>query len=68
MTLLYIIGSAWLACAAIFCLALAASASRETPETAELQISNIIPLEPYARLAAEDNQVFLQDHQERRAA
>ena len=68
MTLLIIGGSLWIACATIFCLALSAAAHREIPEHVAAEASNIIPFESFTRLNFEDDQVFVEDHQERRAA
>ena len=68
MAIIYIVASVWFVCATILCLGLAASAGREVPEVAEAEGSNIISLEPYTRLTSEDNQVFLDEPQERKAA
>jgi hypothetical protein len=68
MGIIYIAASVWFVCAAMFCLALAVAARREIPEMAQGEGSNIIPLESYARLTLEDNQVFLDESDERKAA
>ena len=68
MTLLIIGGSLWVGCATIFCLALSAAAHRAIPENVQAEASNIIPFESFTRLNFEDDQVFVEDHEERRAA
>ena len=68
MATLYIVGSAWFLCSALFCLALGAAAKCEVPEFAAAEFPNVIPLEPCTRLCSEDHQVFLDTFQERKAA
>jgi hypothetical protein len=68
MALIYFLGAVWFACAALFCLAVAAAAHAKTPEMAKAEVSNIIPFDPHASVASDDNEVFLEDWQERKAA